>query len=133
MIEDIQKMHEKFHVTEFIDNSINNKSLLKKYLKFRLDFIQEELNETIDAYVNKDDKEVVDGLIDILVVTLGTLDIFKCNTPKAWASIMKSNLSKKPGVNLHRQNNFGLPDLIKDEEFIEPDLKGCTGILKKIL
>jgi hypothetical protein len=46
---------------------------------------------------------------------------------------MKSNLSKKPGVNLHRQNNFGLPDLIKDEEFIEPDLKGCTGILKKIL
>ena len=63
MIDDIKQMHDKFQVTNFIDNNKDNKSLLRKYLRFRLDFIKEELDETFDAYFNKDDVEVLDGLM----------------------------------------------------------------------
>tara|TARA_R110000803_G_scaffold30536_4_gene68769 strand:- start:1138 stop:1545 length:408 start_codon:yes stop_codon:yes gene_type:complete len=133
MINDIKEMHNKFQVTEFINNNSDNKLLLQKFLKFRLDFIKEELDETFDAYFNRDDVEVLDGLIDILVVTLGTLDVFKCDTPKAWENIHKSNMSKTPGVNLTRPNNFSLPDMAKGKDFKKPDIKNYTGLLKQIL
>lgn len=133
MINDIKEMHNKFQVTEFINNNSDNKLLLQKFLKFRLDFIKEELDETFDAYFNRNDVEVLDGLIDILVVTLGTLDVFKCDTPKAWENIHKSNMSKTPGVNLTRPNNFSLPDMAKGKDFKKPDIKNYTGLLKQIL
>tara|TARA_R110000796_G_scaffold156_1_gene666 strand:- start:1017 stop:1424 length:408 start_codon:yes stop_codon:yes gene_type:complete len=133
MINDIKEMHNKFQVTEFINNNSDNKLLLQKFLKFRLDFIKEELDETFDAYFNRDDVEVLDGLIDILVVTLGTLDVFKCDTPKAWENIHNSNMSKTPGVNLTRPNNFSLPDMAKGKDFKKPDIKNYTGLLKQIL
>tara|TARA_R110000822_G_scaffold65559_3_gene160416 strand:- start:972 stop:1379 length:408 start_codon:yes stop_codon:yes gene_type:complete len=133
MINDIKEMHNKFQVTEFINNNSDNKLLLQKFLKFRLDFIKEELDETFDAYFNRDDVKVLDGLIDILVVTLGTLDVFKCDTPKAWENIHNSNMSKTPGVNLTRPNNFSLPDMAKGKDFKKPDIKNYTGLLKQIL
>ena len=61
MINDIKEMHNKFQVTEFINNNSDNKLLLQKFLKFRLDFIKEELDETFDAYFNRNDVEVLDG------------------------------------------------------------------------
>jgi len=133
MLNDIKEMHNKFQVTEFIKNNSHNKLLLKKFLKFRLDFIKEELNETFDAYFNKNDVEVLDGLIDILVVTLGTLDAFKCDTYKAWENIHNSNMSKTPGVNLTRPNNFSLPDMVKGKNFKKPEINNYTGLLKNIL
>jgi len=133
MINDIKEMHNKFQVTEFINNNSDNKLLLQKFLKFRLDFIKEELDETFDAYFNRNDVEVLDGLIDILVVTLGTLDVFKCDTPKAWENIHNSNMSKTPGVNLTRPNNFSLPDMVKGKDFKKPNIKNYTGLLKQIL
>ncbi len=133
MLNDIKEMHNKFQVTEFIKNNSDNKLLLKQFLKFRLDFIKEELNETFDAYFNKNDVEVLDGLIDILVVTLGTLDAFKCDTYKAWENIHNSNMSKTPGVNLTRPNNFSLPDMVKGKNFKKPEINNYTGLLKNIL
>lgn len=133
MLDNIKEMHNKFQVTDFIKNNEDNKTLLKKYLKFRLDFIKEELNETFDAYTDKNDVEVLDGLIDIIVVTLGTLDAFKCNTPEAWKNIHNSNMSKTPGINLTRPNNFSLPDMVKGKNFKKPELKNYTGLLKNIL
>ena len=133
MIKDIKKMHDKFQVTTFIENNKDNPNLLRKYLKFRLDFIKEELDETLDAYVDRNDVEVLDGLIDILVVTLGTLDAFKCKTPEAWDNIFNSNMTKNPGVNENRPNTFALPDLMKGKHYIKPELKDFTGLLKTIL
>jgi len=133
MIEDIKKMHDKFQVTTFIENNKDNPKILKRYLKFRLDFIKEELDETFDAYFAKDDIEVLDGLVDILVVTLGTLDAFKCKTPEAWNNVFNSNMTKHPGVNENRPNTFSLPDMMKGKTYIKPKLKDFTGLLKTIL
>ena len=133
MIEDIKKMHDKFQVTTFIENNKDNPKLLRRYLKFRLDFIKEELDETFDAYFAKDDIEVLDGLVDILVVTLGTLDAFKCKTPEAWNDVFNSNMTKHPGGNDKRPNTFSLPDMMKGKNYSKPKLKDFTGLLKTIL
>lgn len=124
---DMHKMHAKFKIHEAVDKM--DKETLKKFMKFRLDFLMEELNETRMAYCRGDAEEVVDGLIDLIVVAAGTLDLFKVDSKKAWREVLKANLSKKPGVKKGRPNPLGLPDLMKPEGWVAPSHKGNTGIL----
>lgn len=63
-------------------------------VKHRLDLITEELNETIEAVKNKDLREVVDGLCDLLYVTEGMLSALGINGNKAFDLVHQSNLSK---------------------------------------
>ena len=37
----------------------------------QISLIKEELDETLDAYINEDNKEVLDGCLDILVTAIG--------------------------------------------------------------
>tara|TARA_R100001463_G_C3526188_1_gene221223 strand:- start:45 stop:488 length:444 start_codon:yes stop_codon:yes gene_type:complete len=133
VLDNIKELQDKFQVTEFITKNKNNKSALKKYLKFRLDLLKEEVDETLDAYYKKDGVEVLDGLIDTIVVALGTLEAFQCNTTKAWKNIHNSNMSKTPGINLVRSNPFNMPDMVKGKNFKKPELKNDTGLLKNTL
>lgn len=130
MSDDIYAMHRKFGVHK----AVNELSLDKKlaYLKFRLNFVQEEVTETLKAFDDKDAEEIVDGLIDTIVVAIGTLDAFGINTNQAWREVLYANMSKEPGVNPNRPNEFGLPDLIKPEGWEKPSHEGNHGELPAI-
>ena len=129
--DDISDMHWKFGVNAWVKKQVTagNHELLYKFLKFRLDCINEELDETKDAFNMKDSEEVVDGLVDILVFTLGTLDVMGVNGTKAWKEVHKANISKKVGIKESRPNPFGLPDLVKPEGWEGPDHSSNTGFL----
>ena len=124
---DIYMMHNKFGVKEWFDKNKDNKDLMATYLKFRLSMCQEELGETLDAIDNKDPEEIVDGLIDMCVFAIGTLDVFGVDANKAWDAIYEANMSKEPGVKPGRPNPFGLPDLIKPADWQGPDHEGNHG------
>ena len=72
--------------------------ILKKFIEFRLDFIKEEYDETREAIVNEDAEEIVDGLIDLCVVAIGTLDALGINSIDAWDSVLEANMAKEVGV-----------------------------------
>ena len=124
---DIYMMHNKFGVKEWFDKNKDNKDLMATYLKFRLSMCQEELGETLDAFENKDPEEIVDGLIDMCVFAIGTLDVFGVDANKAWDAIYEANMSKESGVKPGRPNPFGLPDLIKPADWQGPDHEGNHG------
>jgi predicted HAD superfamily Cof-like phosphohydrolase len=124
---DIYMMHNKFGVKEWFDKNKDNKNLMATYLKFRLSMCQEELGETLDAFDNKDPEEIVDGLIDMCVFAIGTLDVFGVDANKAWDAIYEANMSKESGVKPGRPNPFGLPDLIKPADWQGPDHEGNHG------
>ena len=65
-------------------------------------------------------KRVVDGLIDLCVVAIGTLDAMGVNVHKAWDEVLTANMAKEVGVKESRPNPLGLPDLIKPEGWIAP-------------
>ncbi len=76
-VNDMYQMHEKYGVHEWMENNKDNTELMAQFLEFRLNFLQEELNETrAAALVDKDPEEIVDGLIDLCVIAIGTLDAF---------------------------------------------------------
>lgn len=130
---DIYMMHNKFGVKEWFEANKDNKELMDKYLRFRLSMCKEELDETLDAIENKDAEEIVDGLIDMCVFAIGTLDVFGVDANKAWDAIYEANMAKSPGVKEGRPNPFGLPDLIKPEGWESPSHEGNHGDLNKAL
>lgn len=126
---DILVMHEKFGVKEWFEANKDNKELMDKYLRFRLSMCKEELDETLDAIEAKDPEEIVDGLIDLCVFAIGTLDVFGVDANEAWDRVYKANMAKSPGVKEGRPNPFGLPDLIKPEGWEAPSHNGNHGDL----
>ena len=122
---DINSMHNTYGVHAAVDKMGSGK--LKQFLEFRLNFLQEELDETRNAAETMDGEEIVDGLIDLCVVAIGTLDLFEVDAHKAWDEVLKANMSKKVGVKESRPNPLGLPDLVKPEGWVGPDHTGNTG------
>lgn len=126
---DIYMMHNKFGVKEWFEANKDNTDLMNTYLRFRLNMVREELDETCDAIEAKDPEEIVDGLIDLCVFAIGTLDVFGVDANEAWDRVYKANMAKSPGVKEGRPNPFGLPDLIKPEGWTAPTHEGNHGNL----
>ena len=91
------------------------------------------VNETIDAALFDRDPEevVVDGLIDLCVFAIGTLDVYGVDPNKAWDRVYEANMAKSPGVKPGRPNPFGLPDLLKPAGWTCPTHKDNHGNLDK--
>jgi len=130
--QDIHDMHTKFGVRDAVKNF--DSVMLRRFLRFRLDFLQEELGETEKAAqtgIPLDPEEVVDGLIDLCVVAIGTLDALGVDPYEAWDEVHKANMTKEVGVKPSRPNPLGLPDLIKPEGWVGPSHDGNYGYLPR--
>jgi hypothetical protein len=125
---DIEEMHTKFGVNEKV--RAFDKEKLKKFLDFRVAFLEEELNELKD-HIN-DPEEVVDALIDLCVVAIGTLNAFDVDPYTAWNVVHEANMAKEVGIKAERPNPLGLPDLIKPEGWRSPSHEYNHGLLSKI-
>lgn len=128
-LSNINYMHKFFEVHNKVGEMDSEK--LKSLLAFRVNFIREEFNELVEATATNDAEEVVDALIDICVVAIGTLDLFEVDADKAWNEVHSANISKKPGIKESRPNPLGLPDLIKPEGWQGPSHEGNHGLLTK--
>lgn len=128
---DISEMHEKYGVQNWVQDQLNsdNQEKLLKFLEFRIRFLEEELSETKNAITQHDASEVVDGLIDLCVVAIGTLDAFGVDANEAWDRVLAANMNKEVGVKESRPNELGLPDLIKPIDWAAPVHDDNTGHL----
>ena len=124
---DIQNMHKHYNVHQAIEKM--DKNLLKELLKFRINFLKEELTE-LETAENAED--VVDALVDLCVVAIGTLDCFNVDADEAWCRVLDANMKKVPGVKESRPNPLGLPDLMKPEGWVAPSHEGNHGRLTEI-
>ena len=130
--QDMEDMHDMFKVRESIEKM--DKDTLRKFLKFRGECIQEEVDELHHAISGKDidAEETVDALIDIIVFAIGTLDLFGVDANKAWNEVLNANTAKKIGIKKERPNPYGLPDLIKPEGWEPPNHEDNHGILEEL-
>lgn len=122
---DVMSMHEKFGFHEAIAKL--NQEELKTLLAFRRDFLREEMRELEDGINTGSPEDVVDALIDLCVVAIGTLDLFGVDGHRAWDAVHTANMTKQRGVKASRPNPLGLPDLIKPEGWVAPDHAGNHG------
>lgn len=126
-VKDIHDMHAFYGMHEkFADFDDEKKKL---FLKFRAEFIQEELNELKENIAIQNPEEIVDALIDICVVAIGTLDAFEIDSHKAWNEVLRANMQKQVGVKEGRPNPLNLPDLMKPDGWEPPSHEGNHGTL----
>jgi predicted HAD superfamily Cof-like phosphohydrolase len=126
-VQDIAEMHAKFGFHPIISGF--DKEKLAKFLEFRLNFLQEELNE---AKAAKSADDVVDAMIDLIVVAIGTLDAYEVDAYEAWDRVHTANMTKKAGIKPNRPNPLGLPDLMKPEGWVAPTHVDNVGTLSKL-
>ena len=132
-VQDIHDMHTKFGVRPVIAGL--DKEKLAKFLEFRLNFLQEELDEAKEAAVSNDPskaEDVVDAMIDLCVVAIGTLDAFGVDAYTAWNRVHEKNMQKEPGIKPERPNPLGLPDLIKPAGWTAPTHADNVGLIEKL-
>ena len=130
MIKDIKDLNDRFNITNTVRNM--DPILKKEYLDFRINFLKEELSELQTARDINNADGIVDALIDLVVVALGTLESFDININKAWTRVHFANMLKEKGINNTRDNKFNLPDLVKPESWKEPYHKDNIGTLEEI-
>ena len=123
-VKDIYLMQGKYLTRQWVKD---NPEKWKAFLDFRIDFLREELEETEAALVNMDAEEIVDGLIDLCVVAIGTLDAFGVNPYEAWDEVLQANMAKEVGEKPSRPNPLGVPDLVKPDDWKAPSHKGNHG------
>jgi hypothetical protein len=121
---DIMMMHEKYGVFDKVQAF--DKEKLNKFLEFRIKFLEEEMNELSTAETADD---VVDALIDLCVVAIGTLDLFDVDARLAWDRVHEANMNKLVGIKESRPNPLGLPDLVKPQGWTAPSHKDNVGLL----
>ena len=87
----------------------------------RINLIEEELKELKHAIENKDLKETIDALTDILYVTYGAGHAFGVNLDKCFEEVQKSNMSKlgDDGNPIYNENG----KVMKGPKYFKPDLK----------
>jgi predicted HAD superfamily Cof-like phosphohydrolase len=138
-VQDIADMHAKYGVHPVVKEF--DKDKLEAFLKFRIDFLQEELDEMRKALVERQAGKIntttagddtVDALIDLCVVAIGTLDAFNVDAHKAWDRVLEANMNKEVGIKESRPNPLGLPDLIKPADWVAPTHSDNIGLLKKL-
>jgi hypothetical protein len=125
-VSDIAQMHSKFGVNEAVHKM--DKDKLLAYLCFRVNFLQEELDEIKNSCTDASD-EIVDGLIDLCVVAIGTLNAYEVDAYKAWDRVHSANMAKEVGIKASRPNALGLPDLIKPEGWVAPEHHDNVGLI----
>jgi len=126
-VADMAKMHEKYGVHEWMKTATLEQK--RKFLEFRINFLREELTETATAVEGLDPEEIVDGLIDLCVVAIGTLDAYGVDAHSAWNEVLVANMNKEVGVKASRPNPLGLPDLIKPDGWESPSHINNHGTL----
>jgi len=129
-VKDVGDMHSKFGVNKVIRGLTREE--LATYMSFRINFLQEELMELKTAKTAKIADDVVDALIDLCVVAIGTLDAYDVDAYTAWDRVHAANMTKQVGVKPSRSNPLGLPDLIKPAGWEAPTHIDNVGLFAKV-
>ena len=92
----------------------------EKINNLRVSLIEEELNELKEAIRNKDLKETIDALTDILYVTYGAGHAFGVNLDACFDEVQKSNMSKLGDDGKPIYNDQG--KVMKGPKYFKPNL-----------
>jgi len=116
---DIDAFHKKFKFNQ----GKGIKSMNYNFGNWRVDFIMEEIAELTEALDNKDDVEILDALVDICYVAMGTAWLMGLPFEEAWKEVQRSNMEK-----IRQASDRSEFDVVKPEGWKKPDIK---GIVKK--
>lgn len=124
MMTDVGEFHEKFGLqnTNYEGAGPTGLELDPTLLKFRRDFLLEELDEFAVSMHNNDLPGMADALVDIVYVALGTAHLLGLPWQTLWDDVQRANMAKEraaaDGSNSVRNSPW---DVVKPEGWVGPE------------
>lgn len=98
LYKDVGNFHAKFGLVNFsADRKVDNiapTQLPTDVHEFRSKFMQEELDEYHEAFIEGDLPKMVDALCDLVYVALGTAHMHCVDFDAHWAEVQRANMAK---------------------------------------
>lgn len=89
---------------------------------FRKRFMYEELEEFVDAYCAQDHAKVLDALVDLVYVAIGTAVMMGADFNAAWSLVHAANMEKVRATRAEDSKRGSTYDVIKPPGWKAPDL-----------
>lgn len=129
-VEDTRKLQLKMNASLAMHS--DNPEVLLDFIIMRRNFlIEENVTELGQAIQERNADKAVDAMMDGIVVGIDALILLGVDPDEAWRRVYTANFSKSPGINPTRPNRFGLPDMIKPDDFVAPSHEGNLGLFEK--
>ena len=122
--EDVQAFHEKFQVPR----ALSPRLLDPVTFEFRNKFLQEELDEFVEGFVERDLHKMGDALVDLVYVALGTADIMGLPWDKLWDEVQRANMAKERATRPEDSKRGSTLDVIKPPGWTPPDHTPALGV-----
>lgn len=128
--DDVKKMYEKFG---FVADGIVPPHLVgSEVATFRLEALQEELDELAEGYAENNLPKIADSLVDLVVFALGTAALHHLPWEDLFDEVMRANTSKVAQVtDIKKRNGAGSIDLIKPAGWKSPDIESILDAASK--
>ncbi|RLC08225.1 MAG: hypothetical protein DRI24_23680 [Deltaproteobacteria bacterium] len=120
MMKDMLQLNDQFiHADKRPEHSYD-----REHMERRIEFINEEIEELEEAHITFDKPEMLDALVDIVVVAMGTAILMGWDFDEAWKRVHDANMAKE--VHWRDEGDAGtdrdMPvDLRKPEEWVAPN------------
>jgi len=118
LFKDIKDFHEKFAL-KYEDKP---RTLPNELRVFRIDFMDEEINEYAMASAQKNLHDQLDALVDLVYVALGTAYMQGFDFNEAWRRVHEANMKKVRAVDVKDSKRKSVYDVVKPAGWVAPDL-----------
>lgn len=132
---DVGDFHEKFGLPSVRDNNRIDPPIPPHILdpetqNFRVNFLQEELDEFKQAYEEKDLAKMADALVDLVYVALGTAHMMHIPFYHCWFEVQRANMAKERANSSadERSKRKNSLDVVKPAGWKAPDI---AAVLKE--
>lgn len=122
--QDVRDFHEKFGVPQGDEPCMLG---LATYM-FRKNFLQEELDEFMEAYSEGDLHKAADALVDLVYVAHGTAAMMGLPWASLWNEVQRANMSKVRATSAEQSKRGSALDVIKPEGWTGPDFTPWLGV-----
>lgn len=116
LIQDIKNFHEKFDLAPRAVNAPLDKDLMK----FRIRFLAEELKEINKAAAEGNLPDLLDGIVDLVYVAIGTAYTQNMNFAEAWQRVQAANMAKEKVSSENPGKRGHSSDIVKPKGWTAP-------------
>lgn len=114
-----------FHTKFGLQPQAQPRELEPEMLEFRIKFMQEELDEYINAKTLADR---LDALVDLTYVVLGTAYQHGFNFDEAWRRVHAANMRKVRATSANDSKRGSVLDVVKPPDWEPPDLEDLCQV-----
>lgn len=127
--DDVGDFHEKFNLDNVTYHRAQPRSVPDDVLKFRYEFMKEELDEFAAGMSEVDHAQMADALVDLVYVAMGTAHLLGYPWDELWREVQRANLTKeRASSNADPRSKRGHElDVVKPEGWKPPDIEGILA------